>query len=102
MIRRPPRSTLFPYTTLFRSVVIGRTVNIEYLQVNQTDPGKDVDGERSSIKTTHPFLTDPAVRSPLALLVDRSAIQTEIRGRQAEATANFLNRPPCPSPSLRW
>src|SRR5256885_10089122 len=24
MIRRPPRSTLFPYTTLFRSVQIGR------------------------------------------------------------------------------
>src|SRR3989449_7673040 len=25
MIRRPPRSTLFPYTTLFRSRVLGRT-----------------------------------------------------------------------------
>src|SRR5258706_16391450 len=25
MIRRPPRSTLFPYTTLFRSVVIAET-----------------------------------------------------------------------------
>src|SRR3712207_7839613 len=24
MIRRPPRSTLFPYTTLFRSVDVGR------------------------------------------------------------------------------
>src|SRR2546426_8050172 len=24
MIRRPPRSTLFPYTTLFRSVVLAR------------------------------------------------------------------------------
>src|SRR5947208_8007051 len=24
MIRRPPRSTLFPYTTLFRSIRIGR------------------------------------------------------------------------------
>src|SRR2546422_2248068 len=24
MIRRPPRSTLFPYTTLFRSVRLGR------------------------------------------------------------------------------
>src|SRR5256885_5146564 len=24
MIRRPPRSTLFPYTTLFRSVAVGR------------------------------------------------------------------------------
>src|SRR3712207_8892448 len=23
MIRRPPRSTLFPYTTLFRSMVVG-------------------------------------------------------------------------------
>src|SRR2546425_8119099 len=26
MIRRPPRSTLFPYTTLFRSVWIGEVV----------------------------------------------------------------------------
>src|SRR2546423_9694265 len=24
MIRRPPRSTLFPYTTLFRSILAGR------------------------------------------------------------------------------
>src|SRR5256885_6901195 len=27
MIRRPPRSTLFPYTTLFRSVVISAAVS---------------------------------------------------------------------------
>src|SRR5260221_3844109 len=26
MIRRPPRSTLFPYTTLFRSVVRGEAI----------------------------------------------------------------------------
>src|SRR5256885_8790401 len=25
MIRRPPRSTLFPYTTLFRSLMLGET-----------------------------------------------------------------------------
>src|SRR2546426_3002239 len=31
MIRRPPRSTLFPYTTLFRSPA---TVNITVLPVN--------------------------------------------------------------------
>src|SRR5256885_7079605 len=30
MIRRPPRSTLFPYTTLFRSK-IGKTVELECL-----------------------------------------------------------------------
>src|SRR5437763_13204687 len=28
MIRRPPRSTLFPYTTLFRSVALGVAVRI--------------------------------------------------------------------------
>src|SRR5437773_3856333 len=28
MIRRPPRSTLFPYTTLFRSIEIGDSVVI--------------------------------------------------------------------------
>src|SRR2546422_4803992 len=27
MIRRPPRSTLFPYTTLFRSICTVRTAN---------------------------------------------------------------------------
>src|SRR2546422_11348598 len=27
MIRRPPRSTLFPYTTLFRSLFSGQTVS---------------------------------------------------------------------------
>src|SRR2546430_6823748 len=26
MIRRPPRSTLFPYTTLFRSVAVGHVI----------------------------------------------------------------------------
>src|SRR5438270_9851022 len=29
MIRRPPRSTLFPYTTLFRSDVFGLAKNID-------------------------------------------------------------------------
>src|SRR2546427_8583477 len=30
MIRRPPRSTLFPYTTLFRSCLQARTVGGDY------------------------------------------------------------------------
>src|SRR5256885_9251224 len=32
MIRRPPRSTLFPYTTLFRSVIAKRGVNNCWLE----------------------------------------------------------------------
>src|SRR2546422_8434032 len=31
MIRRPPRSTLFPYTTLFRSDRRGGTENVPYI-----------------------------------------------------------------------
>src|SRR5260221_3839543 len=30
MIRRPPRSTLFPYTTLFRSLPLGQTKQIDF------------------------------------------------------------------------
>src|SRR5260370_30900805 len=37
MIRRPPRSTLFPYTTLFRSVrSIGSDLHMDYTAVGQT------------------------------------------------------------------
>src|SRR3712207_8121772 len=32
MIRRPPRSTLFPYTTLFRSEETGETMNDQQLR----------------------------------------------------------------------
>ena len=86
-----------------RPVVIGRTANPTHIQLNQTDPWTEVDGERASITTVHPFLTDPAVRSALAMLVDRRAIQTHIYGRQAEVTANFLNGPPqFVSPNTRW
>src|SRR6266850_6489804 len=65
--------------------------NIEHIQLNNTDPWKDVDGERSSLKTKHPFLTDPAVRQALNLLVDRASVQEQIYGRTGIATANFLN-----------
>src|SRR5574337_2059852 len=36
MIRRPPRSTLFPYTTLFRSRWRSKTENIEHLRTKIT------------------------------------------------------------------
>ena len=77
--------------------------NIEHIQLNNTDPWKEVDGERSSIKTTHPFLTDPAVRQALNLLVDRGSVQEQIYGRTGIATANFLNAPPrVASKNTKW
>src|SRR5256885_7171016 len=34
MIRRPPRSTLFPYTTLFRSPIIFRNVDQFFIRID--------------------------------------------------------------------
>jgi len=67
--------------------------DIEHIQCNFTDPWKEVDGERSSAKTKHPFLSDPAVRQALSLLVDRASVQEQIYGRTGITTANYLNAP---------
>jgi peptide/nickel transport system substrate-binding protein len=77
--------------------------NIEHIQCNQTDPWKEVDGERSSLKTTHPFLIDPAVRQALNVLVDRASIQEQIYGRLGQISANFLNAPSrFQSKNMKW
>ncbi len=74
-------------------VDIAPTGNIEHIQLNNTDPWTEMDGERSSSKSKHPFLTDPTVRQALNVLVDRASVQEQIYGRTGLATANFLNAP---------
>jgi peptide/nickel transport system substrate-binding protein len=77
--------------------------NIEHIQFNQTDPWTEVDGERSSVKTKHPFLLDPAVRQAMNLLVDRASIHEQIYGRLGQSTANFLNAPErVRSKNMKW
>ncbi len=75
-------------------VVIVPSGAIEHIQLNSTDPWTEIDGERSSAKTKHPLLSDPAVRNALALLVDRASIEAHIYGRGGVATGNFVNNPP--------
>jgi len=67
--------------------------DIEFMQLNITDPVTEVDGERSSVKTTHFAFSDPQVRAAMALLCDRQGIQEFIYGRTGMATANFVNFP---------
>src|SRR5688572_32522254 len=53
MIRRPPRSTLFPYTTLFRSHAVN---NVDYtvrlIDVGDSDPGR-VDRKSTRLNSSH-------------------------------------------------
>jgi len=66
---------------------------VEQIQLNTTDPWTEVDGERSSIKTKHPSLSDPAVRQAISMLVDRQSVEDHIYGRTGSATPNYLNNP---------
>src|SRR5256886_10014160 len=54
MIRRPPRSTLFPYTTLFRSVPDGgrraRGARREARPARRPDAGRDGEPDRKSTR----------------------------------------------------
>ena len=68
--------------------------NSEHMQLNTPDPWTEVDGERSSIKTKHPTLSDPAVRQAIALIIDNKSIEQHIYGRTGPATRDFLNNPP--------
>src|SRR2546428_4151745 len=69
MIRRPPRSTLFPYTTLFRSVKalwwlfsyvdsLARPVSAAIVGKEVPGAGLRADGESTRLKATHDQLSD--------------------------------------------
>src|SRR6267378_5872924 len=74
-------------------VTFSKGGGIEHIQLNTTDPWTEVDGERSSLKTKHPTLSDPAVRQALALLVDKDSVEKFIYGRTGQATPNFVVNP---------
>jgi peptide/nickel transport system substrate-binding protein len=76
---------------------------VEHIQLNRTDPWTEVDGERSSLQTLHPFLTDALVRQAYNLLIDRRTIAQQLYGAAGQATGNFLDSPqPFRSPHTNW
>src|SRR3712207_7079248 len=74
MIRRPPRSTLFPYTTLFRSLKSAGTGGVRYA------PGRARNGEGE--------------RGPRPLIRRRpqAAVMTLDNGRSEEHTSELQSR----------
>src|SRR2546422_5197554 len=67
MIRRPPRSTLFPYTTLFRSPEDAGGVRRDSLRGNLTPCPPLRDAERGDGRQAASGLGDPAPQGHVAL-----------------------------------
>jgi peptide/nickel transport system substrate-binding protein len=66
---------------------------VEAVYCNLSDPNKEVDGQRSSVKAPHPFLTDAKVRQALGLAIDKETIARQLYGHEGTATANVLTTP---------
>src|SRR3712207_6931529 len=74
MIRRPPRSTLFPYTTLFRSLYLGLEGHVE-----------------SQIVLTS-VLGDLSAKICSAFMRAASSLKAESRNRSEEHTSELQSR----------
>src|SRR5258708_30518252 len=99
MIRRPPRSTLFPYTTLFRSLqdrpgTVARAVVDDHqllLDRDRCDPAQHSEDERSEEHTSELQSPDHLV---CRLLLEKKKFIA--RPRKTQARLHFLN-PLCPT-----
>src|SRR5256886_10747507 len=87
MIRRPPRSTLFPYTTLFRSIL-----HVEGAQLRRAKPGNELDLWNSQngprVFGIHEFT---GTRMVWLALEDRVLVADDLWGLIGVGVAPFLD-----------
>src|SRR3712207_7505155 len=81
MIRRPPRSTLFPYTTLFRSVIGKTSHHLFQPLLYQVATGILSEGEIA-----------PATREILRHQENARVVLGEVTGRSEEHTSELQSR----------
>src|SRR3712207_7339284 len=84
MIRRPPRSTLFPYTTLFRS--------LERLQDLAGSSGQRHDPETRARIRERLDLIEQARRAGSLTVEDRAEIRAKLAARSEEHTSELQSR----------
>src|SRR2546426_5190423 len=77
MIRRPPRSTLFPYTTLFRSRDPGAGEQLEH-GAGEALPQRDMQHREVARAPARDAVDDgPALRCRVRLLAERDELRSE-------------------------
>ncbi|PJE37149.1 peptide ABC transporter [Pseudooceanicola lipolyticus] len=67
---------------------------LERIMINQTDPSPNLpEGERSTAKHPHPFLTDPAVYKAMSMAIDRPLLVEVGYGQAGKVTCNWVPAP---------
>src|SRR2546430_7317133 len=101
MIRRPPRSTLFPYTTLFRSAKDAAGVKLGFEGMERAIEMGDRLADRSEEHTSEPQSQSNIV---FRLLLEKKKNTCRVQSPSARTTQNhspLLLLLPHPSPSCR-
>src|SRR2546422_11767811 len=78
MIRRPPRSTLFPYTTLFRSSLAGVTDSLSLRHL-----------EAATIQVAKQQRDDPLIHCRLGFIAYRLGELTNAKSHYDDAAGEF-------------
>src|SRR3712207_6984567 len=73
MIRRPPRSTLFPYTTLFRSLVPGLLLDELAPDVELVDASKIPYGPAKAQEEINRIIVERALGGAFVVRLDRKS-----------------------------
>src|SRR3712207_7139637 len=82
MIRRPPRSTLFPYTTLFRSEEGAGAHHRPQPQPDEGDPADDRDRTRKPVSPRRTVGAALVCCHSLGRSSDRKSTRPELQSRQ--------------------
>src|SRR3712207_8110597 len=102
MIRRPPRSTLFPYTTLFRSTARLDELDVDYeLEVRSAHRTPEDVAEYAATARDRGFKVIICAAGMAAHLAGRSEEHTsELQSRQYLVCRLLLEKKTITSPSL--
>src|SRR5690348_17741830 len=97
MIRRPPRSTLFPYTTLFRSNVshvVDRRVRHHafdvFLSQRTNGPVENVDDRDQDRKSTRLNSSHPSISYAVFCLKKKKQTNKQLRNSAEYSTNNII------------
>src|SRR5688572_32647456 len=89
MIRRPPRSTLFPYTTLFRSMAVPEAVGTADAVLAYSGPRPLYDAHASTLGRSEEYTSELQSQSNLVcrLLLEK---------KKYDKIVHDVKRRPCP------